>query len=248
MKCLGIDIGGTGVKAAPVDVSTGRLLAERMRVPIPKPATPRAVLEAVQELVSHFKWTGRVGCTMPSVVKSGVVYSAMNIDSSWLGVDAARLFAHRKRPPVVVHNDADAAAVAEMQFGAGRGKNGLVLMVTLGTGIGTALFYRGSLVPNLELGQIEYDGKKAEQRATNRVREERDQSWQKWGGRVNEYLLMLEKIASPDLIIIGGGVSKHHREFFPYLKTDCKVVPAKLLNEAGIIGVALMAARPGDFR
>ena len=241
MKILGVDIGGTGVKGAPVDIAAGRLLSERFRVPTPKPATPGAVVSAVQELVRHFRWKGPIGCAFPAVIAEGVVHTASNIDESWIGVDAENLFSHRLKLPVSMINDADAAGVAEMQFGAGRRVNDLVLIVTLGTGIGSALFFRGELIRNTELGQIEVNGKPAERRASNRVREERDWSWEKWGEKVGDYLRRLELYLAPALIIVGGGVSKHHREFFKFLKLRTPIVPAKLLNDAGIIGAALTA-------
>lgn len=242
MEILGIDIGGTGIKGAPVDTLKGKLLAERFRIETPSPATPKAVIEVVHEIARHFSWKGPVGCTLPAVVKGGRVLTAANIDHGWLKVDAEALFAKRLKSEVLLMNDADAAGIAEMKFGNGKHERGLVIMVTLGTGIGSALFFRGELVPNSELGHLIIRGKDAEKRASNRVREERDLSWKKWSKHVDEYLDTLERLLWPDLFIIGGGVSKEAKKFFPKLSIKAPIVPAKFLNEAGIVGVALAAA------
>jgi polyphosphate glucokinase len=239
MAVLGIDIGGTGVKGAPVDIEQGTLLAERFRVLTPHPATPDAVAGCVVEVVKHFNWTERIGAGVPSVVKKGVLYTAANIDQSWIGTDGQMLFEERSGCKTTLVNDADAAGLAEMRFGAGKGQTGVVLMVTLGTGIGTALFVGGTLLPNTELGHIEVRGKEAEKRASDRVRLAKDLSWKDWGKRVDEYLLTMERLFWPDLIIVGGGASKNHAKFIPYLTTQSQVVPAQMLNEAGIIGAAL---------
>jgi polyphosphate glucokinase len=241
MEILGIDIGGTGIKGAPVDVDTGLLVAERHRIPTPQPATPDAVGDTVAEIVKYFQWKGPVGCTFPAVIKKGVAYSAANVDESWIGTNGERLFKRKTKRPVLLVNDADAAGIAEMSFGAGKGKSGVVMIVTLGTGIGTALFVDGKLVPNTELGHIEIRGKDAELRASDRAREQRELNWKKWAARVDEYLNTLERLFSPDLFIIGGGVSKKSDKFLPRLTVRAKVVPARLLNEAGIVGAALAA-------
>lgn len=241
---LGVDIGGSGMKAAPVDLVTGRLTEDRLRVRTPQPATPPAVADVVAELVEHFSWTDPIGVTFPAVVKDGVTMTAANVDPSWIGCDAATLLSSRTGCPVHVGNDADAAGVAEMAFGAGRGRAGVVLMVTLGTGIGSALFVDGTLVPNTELGHLSLRGKDAEQRAAASVRDRKKLSWRAWAKRVNEYLQHVETVLSPDLIIIGGGVSRNHEKFVPYLDLVAPVVPASLENNAGIVGAALAAPTP----
>jgi polyphosphate glucokinase len=239
---LGIDIGGTGIKGAPVDVTTGELIAPRERILTPQPATPEAVAKVVAELFQHFDWTGPAGAAFPAVIKDGVARSAANVDSSWIGTNAAELFTKETGAPVTVVNDADAAGVAEMEFGAGRGHGGVVLMVTLGTGIGSALFLDGSLVPNTELGHLEIRGKAAEKRAAESVREREALTWEKYARRLQEYFMTIEKLFSPDLIIIGGGISKKSEKFLPLLTLRTAVVAAALQNEAGIVGAAVAAA------
>jgi len=239
---LGIDIGGSGMKAAPVDPVKGDLVRERLRIPTPQPATPESVAEKVAEIVAHFEWTGPVGVTVPAVVKKGIVMTAANIDESWIGTDAAQLFSTSTGCGIRVINDADAAGIAEMRFGAGRDHDGVVLMITLGTGIGCAVFNDGVLLPNTELGHIEIHGHDAEQHASAKNREDTGDSWKKWGGRVNEYLRHLDALLWPDLIIIGGGVSKKADKFFEYLDVRAEIVVAQLENDAGIIGAALIAA------
>jgi polyphosphate glucokinase len=238
---LGIDIGGTGVKAAPVDVAAGRLSSERFKVATPRPALPDAVARVISDVVAHFSWTGPVGCTFPGVVVAGKVHSAPNLDPAWLGLDAAAFLGRAAGHELTVMNDADAAGVAEMRFGAGQGEKGTVLLLTLGTGIGSALFYDGVLVPNTEFGHIEVHGKDAELRASERAREEGDLSWGKWAGRVETYLEKIEQLLSPDLIIIGGGVSRKSDKFLPRLSLRARIVPAKLHNDAGIVGAAMAA-------
>jgi polyphosphate glucokinase len=240
---LGIDIGGTGIKGAPVDVKTGELLAARERILTPHPATPDAVAKVVAELFQHFDWTGPAGATFPAVIKSGVARTAANVDPSWIGTDAAALFTKATGAPVTVVNDADAAGVAEMEFGAGKGHRGVVLMVTLGTGIGSALFLDGSLVPNTELGHLEVRGKEAEKRASEIVREREGLSWEKYAKRLHEYFTTLEALFSPDLIIVGGGISKKSEKFLPLIRLRTAIVPAQLQNEAGIVGAAVAAAQ-----
>ncbi len=238
---LGIDIGGTGIKAAPVHLKSGRLLAERFRVETPPGAGVTAVSSCVREAVNHFAWKGPIGCTVPAVVIGGVLRTAANISAEWLNKDGAAILSKAVKQPVSLLNDADAAGIAEMKFGAGAKQEGLVLMVTLGTGIGTALFFNGTLIPNSELGHLIVRGKDAEARASNRVREERELSWKKWSSNVNEYLAYVEQLLWPDIIIIGGGVSKKAEKFIPKLKVRARVVPAELLNDAGIVGAALAA-------
>ena len=240
MQVLGIDIGGTGIKAAPVDLTTGKLVAERVKILTPRPAVPEAVVDVVRDLVKGFGWTGPAGITFPGVVINGTTMTAHNLDTTWIGRDARKLFADATGLAVRVLNDADAAGVAEMKFGAGGGESGTVVMVTFGTGIGSALFRDGVLVPNTEFGHIEIHGKDAESRAAQRAKELHDLSWGKWAGRIDEYLMHMEALVSPDLIIIGGGISKKSDKFLPRLAgLRAQVVPAKMLNNAGIVGAAM---------
>ncbi len=248
MHVLGIDIGGSGVKGAPVDTATGETTADRFRLETPRPATPEAVAPIVGEVADHFDWTGPVGVTFPGVITGphGTVRTAANMEPEWIGVDAATLFTKVLRtsdgaPPRVL-NDADAAGVAEIAHGAGKGRGGVVLTLTFGTGIGSALFLDGKLVPNTEFGHLELHGKDAEMRASARVREEKELSWGKWAGRVQEYLDLVEALLSPDLIIIGGGASKHADKFLPQLDLRAEVAAARLANTAGIVGAAMAAA------
>jgi polyphosphate glucokinase len=244
MQLMGIDIGGTGIKGAIVDADEGALVTDRFRVPTPHPASPKAVAATVVEVVQHFEWKGSVGCTFPGVVKKGVVLSAANVDKAWIGADAASTIGDAADCDVTVINDADAAGIAEMRHGAGVGVEGQVIVLTLGTGIGSAVFVDGVLVPNTELGHLELRGKDAEKRASNSVREEKELSWSKWADRVNEYLHLVEALLSPDLFIIGGGVSKKSDKFFPHLDVDTPMVTAQLLNQAGIVGAAMAAEGP----
>jgi polyphosphate glucokinase len=239
---LGIDIGGSGVKGAPVDVRTGELVEDRFKLLTPQPATPTAVAATVAEIVAHFDWQGPVGLTVPGVVKHGVVHTAANIDRAWIGTDAAALFGDAIGQPCTVLNDADAAGIAEMRFGAGKGRDGVVVMITLGTGIGCAVFNDGVLLPNTELGHLEMNGHDAEHQASARARDDHKLSWKQWGERVDQYLDMMDRLLWPDLIIIGGGVSRRSGKFFPYLDTRAELVPAALQNEAGIVGAALTVA------
>jgi len=242
-QALGIDIGGSGIKGALVDVERGELITERRRISTPHPSTPERVAEVVAELVRHFDHRGPLGCTFPAVVRRGVTLSAANVDKSWVGVNAAALFEEASGQRVLLLNDADAAGMAEMTFGAGRGEEGVVLMLTFGTGIGSALFFAGRLLPNTELGHLQLKGDDAEEWASDRARKEDDLGWKKWGKRVGRYLEHLELLFTPDLFIIGGGVSKRSDKFFGYLDTQAPVVPAQLLNEAGIVGAAYAASR-----
>src|SRR5215472_1702518 len=239
---FGVDIGGTGIKAAPVDLTTGKLTADRVKLPTPRPAAPDAVVAVVRQLIGTFGWSGPVGVTFPGVVTGGVVRTAANMDQRWIAVDAAKVVAEATGAPVTVLNDADAAGLAEMKFGAGVAHRGTVLIITLGTGIGSALFYDGVLVPNTEFGHLEIHGEDAEKRASEHAREVQELSWGKWASRVDDYLDKIEELLSPDLIIIGGGVSKKSDRFLPRLSLRAKVVPAALLNDAGIVGAAMAAA------
>lgn len=242
MEILGIDIGGTGIKGAPVRIETGELTGERHRILTPQPATPEAVIHTVSEIVHHFNWKGPIGCGFPAVVKNGIIHTAANVDQSWIGTDAATLVKKIVGMPASFLNDADAAGLAEMKFGAGKGRNGLVGIVTLGTGIGTAFFINGQLIPNTELGHLEVRGKDAEKRAAESVRIRKELNWKQWADRVDEYLGRLEALLWPDLFIIGGGVSKNFEKFSSYLTLKTETVSAQLLNEAGIVGAALAAA------
>jgi len=242
MEILGIDIGGSGIKGAPVDVSNGVLTAERFRIPTPDPSTPEAVGDMVAEIVRHFEWKKPVGCTFPAVVQHGVTHSAANVDQGWMHFEAEPFLQQKTGCPLRLVNDADAAGLAEASFGAAKDVLGVVLVLTFGTGIGSALLLDGKLVPNLELGHLEIRGKDAEKRASDLIRAQKDLSWSKWAKRVNEFLARLELYFSPDLFVIGGGVSKNYAKFGGYLHTErSKIVPAQLLNEAGIVGAALAA-------
>ena len=241
MDILGIDIGGSGIKGAPVDLNHGVLAAERLRIATPQPATPDAVADTVDGIIRHFNWTGPVGCGLPSVVQNGVARTAANIDSSWIGTDVRTLLSQRTGCPVTVINDADAAGIAEMRFGAGRGRNGTILMVTVGTGLGTALFRDGSLVPNTELGHLLLNGKVAEKYASAAAREDLGLSYKTWAKRLDLYLHQLQSLFWPDLFILGGGISKKHEKFFPFLTIETEFLPAVLRNQAGIVGAALAA-------
>jgi polyphosphate glucokinase len=246
MAILGIDIGGSGIKGAPVDTGRGELLEERFRVTTPQPSDVTSVVEAVAQVAGKFDGYDRVGVTFPGVVVDGVVRTAANVDKSWLDARGADLFSKRLGKPVTVLNDADAAGVAEVRFGAGKDQHGLIMMLTFGTGIGSALFLDGQLVPNTEFGHLELDGKDAELRASDRVRESDDMSWEKWAGRVQEYLRHVEMLLSPRLFIIGGGVSKKSDKFFPLIDIRTPMVPATLLNNAGIIGAAVIAGEGAE--
>jgi polyphosphate glucokinase len=241
MKVYGLDIGGSGIKGAPVDTSTGELLGERVRIKTPQPATPEAIVETAVEVVRQSGWDGPVGCGFPAVIKDGVVRTAANIDKAAVGFDLQGALEKALGDPVRIVNDADAAGMAEMRWGAGRDVEGVVLMLTLGTGIGTALFVGGRLVPNTELGHIEIDGHDAETRASDGARKREDLGWGEYSKRLNKYLATIENLLWPDLIVVGGGISKKSEKFFPNLETRAKLVPAEALNQAGILGAALAA-------
>lgn len=247
MEVLGIDIGGTGIKGAVVDITTGELVTERHRIPTPQPATPAAVADVVAEIVRHFQWKGPLGCTLPARVEHGLVRTATNIHEDWVHTHVDELLARATGLNVHTLNDADAAGVASMAFGAGKGRNGLVFFVTVGTGIGSALFIDQHLVPNTELGHLTLHGMAAENYASNRVREEENLSWEAWAGRFQEYLERVEFLFAPDIIIIGGGISRPQKaaEYMPFLHTNAELLTAALENEAGIIGAAWVSAQPG---
>ena len=244
MQSFGIDIGGSCVKGAPVDLDTGELVGERHRIPTPQPSTPDAVSAVAGDVVGHFGWQGPVGCTFPAVVQHGVARTAANVDKAWIGTDieAAVGAAIGEGVRVVAVNDADAAGLAEARYGAARDRKGVVIVVTLGTGIGSALLVDGLLVPNTELGHLEVDGAEAEDRASDAAREREDLGWHEWADRVERYLQELEKLFSPDLIVVGGGVSKKSDKWLHHVDLRTEIVPAGLLNTAGIVGAALRAA------
>ncbi len=245
MNVFGIDVGGSGIKGAPVDTETGELVAERIRVKTPRPATPEAIVATAVEVVRRSGWDGPVGCGFPAVIKDGVVRTAANIDKAAIGFDLQGRLEQELGNPVRVINDGDAAGLAEMRWGAGRGIEGVVLMLTLGTGIGTSLFVEGRLVPNTELGHIEIRGKDAEHRASDSARKHDDLSWREYAKRLDEYLHRIEGLLWPDLIVIGGGISKKSEKFLPHVTARTRVVPAQMLNEAGIAGAALAGMPTG---
>lgn len=240
-KILGIDIGGSGVKGAVVNTKKGKLITERYRIPTPEPATPEAVADVIRKITKHFKWKGPVGVGFPGVIQQGVARTAANVDNSWIDKDLNLLFSKATGCKVHVVNDADAAGMAEVKFGAGRGYKGTLMLITVGTGLGTVIFTNGKLVPNLELGHLILHGADAELYASDAARGNNNLDWETWAKRFNEYLLRVEELLWPDKIIIGGGASKKGDKFFHYLTTKAKVVPAKLMNEAGIVGAALIS-------
>ncbi|MYQ88881.1 MULTISPECIES: polyphosphate--glucose phosphotransferase [unclassified Streptomyces] len=243
MQIFGVDIGGSGIKGAPVDLDRGDLAQERHKVLTPHPATPKGVVECVAEVVGHFDWSGPVGVTFPGVVTDGVTRTAANVDKGWIDTDARGLIGDRLGLPVTVLNDADAAGIAEMTFGAGRGRKGTVIVLTLGTGIGSALFVDGRLVPNTELGHLELNGHDAEKHASTKAKEDEDLSWHHWAHRVQKYLAHVEMLFSPELFIIGGGVSRKADKFLPLIEhVRAEMVPAELQNNAGIVGAAMAAS------
>lgn len=240
---LGIDIGGTGIKAAVVDVETGKFLFERYRVDTPHPVTPEAVAGAIAQVVRHFDWQGIVGIGFPSIIKNGVVFSAANIHKSWMGVNTEELFGQATALPVFVINDADAAGISAVKFGAGVGKKGVLIFITLGTGIGSALFLDGKLLPGTEFGHLYLNRQIVEKQMSNAVRKRENLTPQEWGKRLNRFFKHLERIVSPDHIIVGGGGGKRFDEFAPFIKLKTtQILPSILQNDAGIIGAALNAA------
>jgi polyphosphate glucokinase len=241
MGVLGIDIGGSGIKGAIIDVETGEFMTERHRIPTPEEAKPADVADTLKELVDHFQYEGPVGSGFPAVVLHGVTMTAANVHQDWIGTNAEALFHVSTGQPVYVANDADVAGLAEVKFGAGKGVRGTILVLTLGTGVGSAIFVDGVLLPNTEFGHLKIRKKDAELRSSDGARQRKGYSYEKWAEKLNEHISELEALLWPDLIIIGGGVSKHHEEYFPYLKTRAQLVPAELLNQAGIVGAALYA-------
>lgn len=237
-EALGVDVGGSGIKAAPVDLATGKRVAKRKRISTPQPSTPDAVYEVIARLVDHFDWQGPIGCALPAVVRAGIVYTAANIDDSWIGHNAAAELQARLAKPVHVLNDADAAGIAENEFGAAKEFTGVVILLTLGTGIGSAVFTDGVLVPNTELGHLEFHGDSAERYAAARIVGE-EISQADWALRLNEFLQHLERVMPPDVFILGGGISKNFDAYADVLQTRATVVPARFRNRAGIIGAAL---------
>jgi polyphosphate glucokinase len=243
---FGIDFGGTGIKGAPVDLVTGEFAAERVRVRTPEESTPANVARIFVDLLAQFPdCTGAVGVTVPAPVRHGIALSAANIHRSWTGTDADALFTEATGREVHVVNDADAAGLAEVRYGAARGRGGLVIVTTLGTGIGSALVHDGVLVPNAELGHLEIDGHDAESRAANSAREREGLSWEEWAQRLTCYYRTLEMLFSPELFVVGGGVSKESDQFLPLVDIDTEIVPATLRNKAGVVGAALYAAEGG---
>ena len=244
VQIFGVDIGGSGIKGAPVDLDSGELAAERYKVATPQPSAPDAVADAVAEVVGHFGWTGPVGMTFPGVVTAGVTRTAANMDKRWIGLDTHALLGARLGLPVTVLNDADAAGIAETAFGAGRDRDGTVILLTFGTGIGSAVFTDGRLVRNTELGHLELHGRDAETHASSKAKEDEDLSWAHWARRVQKYLAHVEMLFSPDLFIIGGGVSREADRFLPLIEgIRAEIVPATLRNSAGIVGAAMTASR-----
>jgi polyphosphate glucokinase len=241
---LGIDIGGTGIKSAVVDISTGQLVTSRQRVPTPHPSVPDAVAEVVAKIVTELDWTGPVGATFPAVIQHGVARSAANVDPSWIGTDVDACFtsAAPLAEGVYVLNDADAAGIAEVRFGAAKDVPGVVILLTFGTGIGSALLMDGRLVPNTELGHLELDGHDAEKRAAASVRDEDNMSYKDWAKRVERYMQHVERLFTPDLFVVGGGVSKDADRWVPRLELNTPVKAAELLNDAGIVGAAIAAS------
>jgi polyphosphate glucokinase len=242
MCVLGIDIGGSGIKGGLVDTDKGVLLTERHRIDTPAPATPVAIADSVAQLLAHFNWQSAIGCTFPAVIKQGVSYTAANVDPGWIGCNGEQLIYQRTNCPVLLLNDADAAGIAEMRLGAGQGKNGVVIMLTLGTGIGSAIFSNGQLLPNTEFGHLQIRGKDAEARASARIRTEKKLTWANWAKRLNEVLRTMEDLFWPDLFILGGGISRKHEKFFNLLEVRTPLLPAHFFNQAGIIGAAIAAA------
>lgn len=237
---LGIDFGGSGIKGAPVDTKTGKLKKDRFRIPTPSPSTPEKVADVIDKLVKHFRWEGPIGLAFPAVVLNGVIKTASNIDKAWISTNASELFMKKTGLPTFVINDADAAGMAEMKFGAGKGEKGSIVLITVGTGIGTVFFTRGKLVPNTELGHVYLNsGMEAEDFTSDAVRKREGLSWELWAKRFDVYLHEIEKLFWPELIIIGGGISKKKELFIDHITIDTKVVMAKSKNEAGIIGAAL---------
>jgi polyphosphate glucokinase len=241
MQILGIDVGGSGIKGAPVDTETGQLLAERLRIKTPKSAEPEPMAEVVNQIAGFFHWKDPIGIGFPAPIKGGVAMMAANVSSKWIGLNVDDLFTRITGCDCTMINDADAAGLAEVTFGAGRGQPGTVILVTLGTGIGSAIFYRGNLLPNTEFGHVELNGMDAEVYAADAARQREDLSWRKYAKRLDLYFKLMERLFWPDLFIVGGGISKESEKFLPLLTISTPIVPAQLRNQAGIIGAALAA-------
>jgi len=242
MLILGVDVGGSGIKGAVVDTVTGELVTERYRIDTPQPATPEALAAILAQLVIHFNWSGLVGCGFPAAIQHGMPRTAANISPSFIGINIDKLFSEATKCSCYSLNDADAAGMAEMHFGEGVGQSGVVLLITIGTGLGTVFFMDGKLLPNTELGHLYLkNGKKAEHYASDAVRKNKDLSWKIWGKRFNTYLTLMEGLFWPDLIILGGGGSKKFDKFKKHISVDASVRPAAFLNQAGIVGAALYA-------
>ncbi len=240
---VGIDVGGSGIKGAVIDLATGAVVGKRRRVATPSPSTPRAVANSVARLTARLDWQGPLGCTVPCVVQNGVVSTAANVDHSWIGTDGAALISAATGLSTTLLNDGDAAGIAEMRLGAGRGRKGVVLTLTFGTGIGSALFIDGRLVPNTELGHLVMWGGSAEHRAAASAKTAEGLTWSKWAKRVDKYLAYVESLFWPDLLIVGGGVSRAHQKWLPLLHARAEIIPAHFRNNAGIIGAALAASQ-----
>jgi polyphosphate glucokinase len=237
---FGVDIGGSGIKGARVDLATGELASERVKIPTPRSYDVNEVVETVLEVVAKADWEGPFGCTFPGIVKRGVLYSAANLGPQWLGLDFQSLLAERAGHPVAVLNDADAAGLAEVDFGVAKGREGVVIVTTLGTGIGSALFLDGKLVPNTEFGHLEIDGEAAEKRASSAVKEREGLSFKEWAPRLQRFYQHLDFLFSPDLFVVGGGISRKSHKFLPLIEgLRCEIVPAALENQAGIAGAAM---------
>jgi polyphosphate glucokinase len=243
MNVLGIDIGGSALKGAPVNIKTGKLLAERHRIHTPKALSPKEMALAIKELAAHFKWTGPIGVGFPGVVHGGVIRTSANLHKNFIGLDAARLFGKVTGEKVGLVNDADAAGLAEVRFGAGKGRKGTILLLTFGTGVGSALFVDGKLYPNSEFGHLSIDGKSAEHFVSAAAKDRQKLSYKQWAKKVSAYLNQLETVLCPELIIVGGGISVDHEKWFKHLKLRTPIVPAAFLNEAGIVGAALAAVK-----
>jgi polyphosphate glucokinase len=242
MEVLGIDIGGSGIKGTIVNINTGEFVTERKRIETPQPATPEVIAETIKKIVDHFNWTGKIGCGFPAVIQNGLIKTASNIDKSCIGVNANKLFSKTTGRKVSVFNDADVAGYAELKFGKVKDFKGLAIFLTIGTGIGSALFYRGKLIPNTEFGHVFMRNKLiAEHYTSDAIRKKEDLSWKAWGKRFNEYLEYIEKLINPELIILGGGTSKKFEKFSDQINIKTPIEPAQLLNQAGIVGAALLA-------
>jgi polyphosphate glucokinase len=241
-QAFGIDIGGSGIKGALVQTVSGELATERVRIATPQPATPDSVAAVVAQIIEQAEWHGVIGATFPAVIQHGVARSAANVDSSWIGTDVDALFTKAIAEDVIVLNDADAAGIAEARFGAARDVAGVVILLTFGTGIGSALLVDGKLVPNTELGHLELDGHDAETRAAASVRDREKMPYKRWAKRVSRYMSHVEKLFTPDLFVVGGGVSKDSDKWVPYLELHTPIKPAQLQNNAGIVGAAMAAA------